>query len=446
MIESHLTNVSYIAIVAVLAMYGLLMAEKINKVLVVGITGFLLIFLQIYKAGTIGSQDQAFSFISRNLDVLGFIIGMMVLVGVVRESGFFEAIAIALVKKVKGKPQLLLIAFGYLSLVMTMFLSNIPTVLILTPVLLVLIKELKLPYLPFFITMITMANIGGATTPISDPTTYYQAKTVGLSFIEVVTNSGLIVLILSVVSTIYMQIVFRKQLSSVIVKEKEVAAYKPSSAIKDKRILKIGVPLLVITIAIMLSKDFIVHATGITLDNASIALFAACLAVLIFKKDIKEIFHNIIDWEVIFFFMGLFIVIGSLEQTGVVQSLAALLLKWSNGNANALQFLVTMGSSVLSVFIDNVPYNITMVSAIQAMAKAGIYVYPLWWALNLGTSLGGAGSPIGASCNVVALGQAEKEKIHIKFLKYLAYGFPLVVINGLVTFAVLYVRYGLLHH
>jgi Na+/H+ antiporter NhaD/arsenite permease-like protein len=446
MIESHLTTVSYISIIAVLAMYGLLMAEKINKVLVVGITGFLLIFLQVYRVGGTGSQDQAFSFISRNLDVLGFVIGMMVLVGVVKESGFFEAAAIALVKKVKGNPRLLLIAFGYLALVMTIFLSNIPTVLILTPVLLVLIKELKLPYLPFFITLITMCNIGGATTPISDPTTYYQAKTVGLSFLEVVTNSGIIVLVLSVVSTIYMQLVFGKQLDAVKVKEKAVSLYKPSSAIKDRKILAIGVPLLALTVIIMLCKDFIVSVTGITLDNASIALFGACLSILIFKKDVKDIFQNIIDWEIVFFFMGLFIVIGSLEQTGVVQALAVLLLKWSNGNANALQFFVTMGSSVLSVFIDNVPYNITMVSAIQAMAKAGIYVYPLWWALNLGTSLGGAGSPIGAACNVVSLGQAEKEHIHIKFLKYLAYGFPLVIINGLVTFGILYMRYGLGHH
>src|SRR5580704_4372719 len=123
MIESHLTTVSYIAIIAILAMYGFLMAEKINKVLVVGITGFLLIFLQVFRVGSTGSQDQAFSFISRNLDVLGFVIGMMVLVGVVKESGFFEAAAISLVKKVKGNPHLLLITFGYLALVMTMFLS-----------------------------------------------------------------------------------------------------------------------------------------------------------------------------------------------------------------------------------------------------------------------------------------------------------------------------------
>lgn len=441
MIESHLTTTSFIAIVAVVAMYGFLMAEKVNKVLVVGITSFLLIFLQIYKVAGTGSQTGAFNFVARNLDVLGFIVGMMVLVGVVKESGFFEAVAIWLVKQVRGKPQVLLVVLGYLALVMTIFLSNIPTILILTPVLLVLIRELDLPYFPFFITLITMANIGGATTPISDPTTYYQAKTVGLSFVEVVTNSGLIVLILSVVSTIYMQIIFRKQLRDVKVNAKEVAAYKPASAIKNRKILKLGVPLLAVTVVIMLSKDFIVHATGVTLDNASIALFASCVAILLFDKDIKEVFQQIIDWEIIFFFMGLFIVIGSLEQTGVVNALAGFLLALAHGNNSVLAFLITMGSSVLSVFIDNVPYNITMVSAIQAMAKAGIFVYPLWWALNLGTSLGGAGSPIGSACNVVALGQAEKEKIHIKFLKYLLYGFPLVIINGLVTFLVIFLRY-----
>lgn len=183
MIDTHLTTFSFAAIAVVLSMYGFLMSEKINKVIVVGIASFILILGQIFKATGSGSQDAAFGYVARNLDVLGFIIGMMVLVGVVKESGFFEFVAIWLVKKVKGNPRLLLLVIGYLSLFMTAFLSNIPTVLILTPVLLILIEELNLPYLPYFIMMITMANIEGAMTPISDPTTYYQAKTAGLSFV-----------------------------------------------------------------------------------------------------------------------------------------------------------------------------------------------------------------------------------------------------------------------
>lgn len=442
MIDAHLTITSFVSIAIVLIMYIFLMTEKINKVIVVGLASFILILGQIFKTAAISSQQAGFEFVAHNLDVLGFIIGMMVLVGVVKESGFFEAVAIWLVKKVKGNPRLLLIVLGYLGLFMTTFLSNIPTILILTPVVLILIKELKLPYLPFFITLITMCNIGGAMTPISDPTTYYQAHTVGLTFIEVVTNSGLIVLVLSVITTIYMQLMFRKQLLAVKVKAKEVAAYNPASAIKNKKILFIGIPLLILAVALMLGKEYITSLTGVTLDNASITLAAATISLLIFKKDPQEIFQQVIDWNIIFFFMGLFIVIGSLEYTNVVKALAGLLLALSHGNATLLQFFITMGSSVLSVFIDNVPYNITMVSAVQAMQKAGIYVYPLWWALNLGTSLGGAGSPIGAACNVVALGQAEKEKIHLKFLKYLMYGFPLVLINGLATFVILWIRYS----
>jgi Na+/H+ antiporter NhaD/arsenite permease-like protein len=441
MIESHLTTFSFVAIAVVVAMYGFLISEKINKVLVTGIASFILILGQVFKTAATSSQEAGFGYVAKNLDVLAFVIGMMVLVGVVKEAGLFEAIAIWLVKKVKGNPRMLLIVLGYLALFMTAFLNNIPTVLILTPVLLVLIKELKLPYLPFFLTLITMANIGGAMTPISDPTTYYQAKTAGLSFMEVVSNSGLIVLVLSVVATVYMQIVFRKQLAAVEVKSKEIAQFNPKSALKDRKVLAIGVPLLVVAILIMLTKEYITKLTGISLDNGSIALFAATLSLLLFKRDPKQIFKDVIDWEVIFFFMGLFIAIGSLEYTGVVQALAAFLVSLAHGSDAMLQFLLAMGSGVLSMFIDNVPYNITMVGAIQAMAKAGIHVYPLWWALNLGTSFGGAGSPIGASCNVVALGLAEKEKIHVKFAKYLGYGFPLVVINGLITFLMIYLRY-----
>lgn len=446
MIQAHLTVFSFVSIAVVLAMYGFLISEKINRIIVVSIAALTLIVAQVFKSGASSSQSGAFSFVANNLDVLGFIIGMMVLVGIVKESGVFEAVAIWLVKKVKGRPRLLLFVLGYLALFMTTFLSNIPTVLILTPLLLVLIKELKLPALPFFLMIITMANIGGAMTPISDPTTYYQAKTMGLSFGQVISNSGVIVLVLSVVAHGYMQLVFSRQLNAVSVDPEVIAKLNPVAAIKDRKILTIGVPMLALAVILMLTKTSIAGWTGITLDNASISLAMATLGLLVFNRDPKEVVQKVIDWEILFFFMGLFIVIGSLEQTEVVKSLAAFLVHLAHGSDTILQFLITMGSGVLSMFIDNVPYNITMVGAIQAMQHAGIFIFPLLWALNLGTSFGGAGSPIGAACNVVTLGLADKEKIHIKFFKYLSYGAPLVIINGLVTFTILWLRYGLGHH
>lgn len=427
---------------AVLAVvYFLLITEKINKVIVAILGGSMLILGQVFQTATNTSQENAFTFIAHNLDILGFVIGMMILVGIVRESGLFEAIAIWLVKMIKANPFALMAILGYLSLCMTALFSNIPTILIIVPVALVPIKQLKLPYLPFLFIIVMMANIGGAMTPISDPTTYYQAKTVGLGFMEVLSNSGLIVLVLSLVSLGYGCFIFRKELRAVKINAQAVSLFRPLSAIRNRTVLYRGTPILIIAIALMIGKNAIHSLFGVTLDNATITLTASCFAMLIFHREPKKVFTELIDWEIIFFFMGLFVVVGALEFTQVIDQLAHLMIQLSGGSTLMLTGLLTLGSSLLSTFIDNVPYNITMVGAVQAMEKSGVWVYPLWWALNLGTSIGGAGSPIAAACNVIAFGQAEKEGYHTSFGHYLKLALPLVIINSLVAFGILYLRY-----
>jgi len=438
---AHITFSAGISLTVLIVVYYFLISEKLPKAVVAILGGVSLIALQVFRSQNGSSQENAFAFISHNLDILGFVIGMMILVGIVRESGAFEAAAIGLVKFVKGRPEALLIAIGYLTLFMTAVFSNIPTVLILAPVVLVLLRELKLPALPFIFIVVTMANLGGAMTPISDPTTYYQAKTVGLSFMEVVSNSGFIVLILSVVSMLYALIIFRKDLHSVRVNEKDVALFKPLKALQNRYILRVGIPITVFTIILMIFKERIVSATGIALDNATLTIGASFLCILLFHKEPREVFRNLVDWEIIFFFIGLFVVVGSLEFSNVISALANGLISVTQGNVTSLLLLISVGSGFLSTFIDNVPYNITMVGAIQAMEKTGIAVYPLWWALNLGTSIGGAGSPIAAACNVIVFGQAEKEKIHIHFVKYLLLALPLVLINSLITFGILWLKF-----
>ncbi|NCN51329.1 MAG: hypothetical protein GW762_03315 [Candidatus Pacebacteria bacterium] len=432
---------SIISLVVLSVVYFFLISEKLNKVIVSILGATVLILMQVFRSGSHTSQENAFNFIAHNLDILGFVIGMMVLVGIVRESGIFEALAIWLVRLVKGNPRLLLIAIGYLTLFMTTFFSNIPTILIVIPILVVLIRTFKLPYLPYFFVTIMMANLGGAMTPISDPTTYYQAKVVGLSFIEVISNSGVIVLLLSVVTLIYSMVVFRKDLSAAKVNKKDVEFFKPASAIKDKVVLFKGVPILFGVIALMIFKEQIHAWTGVTLDNATLTIGGSFLAMMIFHKKPHKVFRDLIDWEIIFFFMGLFIVVGALEFNNVIDLLAEQLVHISGGSMPVLTFIMTTGSALLSTFIDNVPYNITMVGAIQAMERSGLVVYPLWWALNLGTSIGGAGSPIAAACNVIAFGQAEKEGWKTAFFKYLALAIPLVIINSLVAYGVIWLRY-----
>ncbi len=432
---------SLLSLVVLAIVYFFLITEKLNKVIVSVLGAAFLIIMQVFRSAGHSSQEQAFEFISHNLDILGFVIGMMVLVGIVRDSGVFEAVAIWLVKLVRGKPIPLLIVLGYMTLIMTSLFSNIPTILIIVPVVLVLIKELKLPFLPFFFIVVVMANLGGAMTPISDPTTYYQAKTVGLSFGEVVSNSGFIVLVLSAVSTLYVILVFRSQLAKVKVNAKEVSLFKPVAALRNRRLLYRGVPILALTILLMVFKEQIKSTTGVTLDNATITISASFLCMLIFHREPKRVFRHLIDWEIIFFFMGLFVVVGALEFTKMIELLAQGLVAISGGDRVILTLLVSSGSAVLSTFIDNVPYNITMVGAIQAMETTGIAVYPLWWALNLGTSIGGAGSPIAAACNVIAFGQAAKEGHHSSFFGYLKLAMPLVLLNSLIAFAIIWLRY-----
>ena len=430
-----------IAVISLLVVYFFLITEKIDKVIVAIIGAAFLITTQIFKTTDHTSQENALEFVSKNLDVLGFVVGMMILIGVIRKSGFFEAVAIWIVKKLKGNPAWLLAGMGYLAFFMTACISNIPTVLILSPVLLVLIRQLKLPYFPFFFSLIAMANLGGATTPISDPTTYYEAKVVGLSFIEVLSNSGLTVIALSVVTTIFCQLVFRKELQSVKVSAKDVAGFKPRKAIKDRKILYLGLPLLALAILLMVGKEWIASVSGIALDNATIVLAAAFIALLLFKVSPHVALQELVGWEIIFFFLGLFVVVGSLEYTGVIHQLGKWIVDVTGGNPNLLLFAITTGSGILSTFIDNVPYNITMVGAVQAMAAQGIDVYPLWWGLNVGTSLGGAGSMIAAACNVIALGHADKEGFHTSFLKFFKYGFPLVLLNGVIGYGILYLKF-----
>ena len=430
-----------LSLVTLAIVYTLLISEKVNKVIVAILGASFLIGAQVFRTVDASSQSVAFHYLANNLDILGFVIGMMLMVGMVWESGVFEALAIGIVKSVKGNPKLLLIVLGYLALFMTAFLSNIPTILILAPITLALIKTLKLPPLPYLMTMVTMANIGGAATPISDPTTYYQATTVGLSFGEVITNSGLIVLLLSVVTILYFLTVFSKTLGKVKNNSSSVAMFSPMSAVKDWHMVKVGVPTLITAILLMIFKEQIAKGLGLTLDNATITFAAAFFMMLVFHKTPKNLFQDIVDWEIIFFFIGLFIVVGSLEHTHIIESLAEGMISVTGGSIKMLGLLVTLGSSILSMFIDNVPYNISMVGAIKAMEASGLAVYPLWWALNLGTSIGGAGSPIAAACNVIFFGQAERDKIHVNFGKYLLISFPLVVINSLVTYGVLWLKY-----
>ena len=444
---SVLSTKWFISILGLIILFTILITEKIDKTLVSILIASLLVFLQVFTNWEVwwpSSQDVASSFIYHNLDIFWFIIGMMIITWLVKDSWIFNYIAINIVKKVNWNPKKLFFIFAYMAFFMTIFISNIPTIIILAPIVVFVAKKLDLPAIPYIIWVITFANLGWAVTPISDPTTYYQATTLWLSFFEVVSNTGLIMFTVTLSSSAYLYLVFRKDFKF----KPTASAIKKldaSDQLKDKKEIILSVSILVITILFVVLKEYIFNTTWIKFDNWSITLFWAFMAILLLKHDVWNVLKSKVDYATLFFFAGLFIVIWALEYNGVIIMLADKLVVLTWWDESMLLLMLTMWSALLSVFIDNVPYNIAMVSTLQQFAETWVVAWAAWtalaWWLNSCTSIGWAGSPIWAACNVIALWEAEKTWVIVHFLKFLMIGVPLVIINSYIAYLILYFRY-----
>ena len=441
-----------ISIIWLVVLFLILITEKIDKTIVSILIAGLLVFLQVFTSWDVtwpSSQEVAGQFIYHNLDIFAFIIGMMMLSGMAKESWIFNYVALSIVKKVNWSPIKLFFIFAYMAFFMTIFISNIPTIIILSPIIILITKKLDIPSIPYVIWVITFANLGWAVTPISDPTTYYQASTLGLSFWQVISNTGLIMFTVTISSSIYLYLVFRKDFKQKPDLE-EINWIDPKSYLKDKREIIISLSMLCLVIFFVVFKEFIFNTTGVKFDSWSITLFGAFLAVLLLKHNISNVLRTNVDYATLFFFAWLFIVVWALEHNWVIEMLAVYLVditKWADWEVWTwlLLGIMTMWSAMLSVFIDNVPYNIAMVGTLESFRDSWVVVWSAWtalaWGLNSCTSIGWAWSPIWAACNVIALWQAEKTWVIIKFLKYLMIWVPLVLINSFIAFAILYFRY-----
>lgn len=435
-----------ISIMWLFALFVILVTEKLDKTLVSILIAWLLIFLQVFTKWDwiLSSQDVASGFIFDNLDIFAFIIGMMIITWIVKDSWVFHYVAVKVVKKLKWSPTKLFFVFSYMAFIMTIFISNIPTIIILAPIIILITSKIDLPTLPYLIWIITFANLWWAVTPISDPTTYYQTTTLWFSFMEVLTNTWLIMLSVTVSSSIYLYFIFRKDFA-IIPEKKAIKKLKAKKDLKSKEEIITSVWILFCIILIIVFKEFIFNTTWIKFDNWSVALFWAFIWILFLNYNVSHVLKTKVDYSTLFFFAGLFIVIWALEYNWIIILLADKLIDITWWNDSFLLFMVTMWSGLLSVFIDNVPYNIAMVSTLEQFLEWGVVVWSTWtalaWWLNSCTSIGWAWSPIWSACNVIALWEAEKSWVIVLFFKYLKIWIPLVFINSLISYFILYFRY-----
>ena len=420
-----MTLTQIIAIVIFLVTMAAIMTEKLHRT-VAAVAGALLLIL----TGVL-SVESGFSYV--DLNTLGVLIGMMLFVAVVKNSGIFEYIAIKAAKIAKGRPWPLMVLFALITAVLSAFLDNVTTVLLIGPMTLAITSMLRINPIPFFMTQIMASNIGGTATLIGDPPNIMIGSAAGLSFTDFITNTGVAVLFVLAATIVCFYFIYGRKLHVEPEAMDSILQLDENKAIKDRSLLIKSVVMILLVVF-----GFVFHSQ-LHLE-CTIALTAAAVMLLIGRQDVEEIVAGV-EWTTILFFTGLFIVVGGLQETGVIQILANGLMDLTEGHMTLTILLILWVSAIVSSFLDNIPFVATLIPLILTMQSSGVDVTPLWWAVSLGACLGGNGTLIGASANVVLSGISNRHGFPITFASYFKVGFPLMLVSVAISTVFLLLRF-----
>jgi Na+/H+ antiporter NhaD/arsenite permease-like protein len=413
-----------LAIIIFIIAYFLIITEKFPGAIVASLGSALLIFFRIMD------QEQALHFIDFN--TIGLLCGMMLIVGVLRKTGLFEFLSIKAIKAVKGDPWRVLVVLSIFTAVMSAFLDNVTTVLIIAPITLAIADSLKITPMPFLISEILFSNIGGTATLIGDPPNILIGNSANLHFMEFIYHNAPIVIIISFFVFFALYFIYKKELQPNPNVKTILSNFDETRAITDKKLLiKSMIVFSFVLIAFMTHHIF--HY-----DLATIALTGGFVLMLITKTNLEEIFKEV-EWATLFFFVGLFILVGGLEVTGVISSIATKLVHLTK-TTNAMTMTILWVSAIASTIVDNVPFTATMISVIKSIATmTNIDVNQLWWALSLGACLGGNGTIVGAAANIIVASYAAKNHCPIKFLDFMLIGYPIMI--GTIILSTIYIYF-----
>jgi Na+/H+ antiporter NhaD/arsenite permease-like protein len=388
--------------------------------------------------GIVEQEEAATEFIDWN--TIGLLAGMMVIVAVLEKSGIFEYLAIKSAQWGKARPGRILILLALVTAVLSAFLDNVTTVILMVPVTFVIAEALDSDPMPFLLTQVMASNIGGAATLIGDPPNILIGSAAGLTFAEFAINLTPVVILALPVALGILYLLFRKQLHTSKESERAIAAMDAEGSIRDKVLLRRS-----LTVLALVVLAFFLHGI-LHLEVATIALFGAAAIILYTRSDIEEVLHGV-EWPTLLFFVGLFVLVGGLEATGFIDEIAELLTDVAPGASAATAIIVIWGSGIASGIVDNIPFTATMIPVIQDMSEAeGLseaQTKSLWWALALGADFGGNFTLIGASANVVVAGMSERAGRKISFLRFMAYGIPVTLVSLVIATGYVVVRYYL---
>jgi Na+/H+ antiporter NhaD and related arsenite permeases len=420
-----------IAIVVFLFTYALIIDERIHRAVAAMLGASVLVFLHIVPWEKIPEYID--------LGTIFLLMGMMIIVNTARGSGLFEYIAIKTAKLAKGSPIRVLLLFSVVTAVTSAFLDNVTTVLLLTPMLLYIANVMRITPLPFLIAEIFASNIGGAATLIGDPPNIMIGSAAGLTFNEFIVNMGPIMVVNLVVVMGMLFLIYRKQLLVSATEQEGIAKtlenLNEQEAIRDRSLFKKSIAVIVLVVGMFFAQDLL------GLEPALIALIGASILLFWSRQPPEEIFEKI-EWPALFFFGGLFVVVGALVETGTIAAVAGFVVENVHSEGEAM-LIIAWFAAIASAIVDNIPLTATLIPLIQNMGTS-MDTYPLWWALSLGACLGGNGTAIGASANVVVLGIAARNGVSISFVEFLKVGMLVLLVTVAIGSGLLWLNFVVL--
>jgi Na+/H+ antiporter NhaD/arsenite permease-like protein len=418
------------ALLIFLGSYALIILEKVHRT-VIAIFGAALmvvagIFLGFY------SQEGAVSVIDFN--TIGLLIGMMIIVGVTKDTGLFQYVAIRSAKLAQGDPWRIMVFFSIITAVFSALLDNVTTVLLMVPMTLVICDYLNLKPLPFLMVEIFMSNIGGCATLIGDPPNILIGSAAKLSFMDFVVNLAPVVAVIFIIMIPVFRFMYGRHLSASPEDKQGIMKLKEAESIKDPKLMKKALFVLAVVIT-----GFFLHGF-LHMEAATIAIFGAGLLLFLDNKNPERALHEV-EWTTIFFFVGLFVLVGGLEHVGAISWAAGKLIEATGGSLAVTSVAVLWGGAIFSAFVDNIPFVATMIPLVQEMGGTFFNLNPIWWSLALGACLGGNGTLVGASANLVVAGLAEKSGYKIRFKDFMKVGLAVMVLTVAMANVYVWLRY-----
>ena len=411
-----------------LAIYALIVTEKIHRTLAALLGASLVILLKLVD------QREAFAFVDFN--VIFLLAGMMIIANVMAKTGIFQWIAVEAVRRAEGQPYRLLLLTSVITAVVSAFLDNVTTVVLLTPITFFVAQRLGTSPVPFLVSQVIASNIGGTATLIGDPPNIIIGSQMGKDFNDFLVNLTPAATAALVVYLIIARWLFRDELRAA------TSALEPDDIarlVEEERKI-VNVPLMRISLGVMaLTILGFLFSRALGLEGATIAMTGAVVLMIVAREDVHEIF-NTVEWPTLFFFIGLFIIVGAVVKAGIISDLATTVLSWTGGRTDLAALAVLWMSGFISAIVDNIPYTVTMVPLIQQLGQS-VDREPLIWALALGANLGGNATVIGASANVVVASMSEARGYPMTFVQYLRYGVPATLATLVVATIDIWIRY-----